>query len=103
MDIPAEIAFRNIDISDSMEAFIRERIARLEKQHRHIVSCRVVIETPHHGSETAKLPLAIAVEVSLPGSRMVVAKDEQARHDSKGDAVAFINRAFKQVERQLQG
>ena len=102
MDVPAEIAFKNVDKSEALEALIRERIARLENQHRHIVSCRVVIESPHHKSETAKVPLAIAVEVSLPGARMVVAKDEQARHDSKGDLTAFVNRAFKQVERQLQ-
>ncbi len=101
MDIPAEIAFKQIDKSDAMEALIRERIARLERSHRHIVSCRVVVENPHRASESAKPPLAIAVEVSVAGGKMVVAKDEQARHDAKGDLTAFVNRAFKQVERQL--
>lgn len=102
MDVPAEIAFKNIDKSEAMEGLIRDRIARLERMHHHITGCRVVIETPHHASMTVKLPLAIAVEVTLPGSPVVVAKDEQNRHDSKGDVMAFINRAFKQVERQLQ-
>ena len=101
MDIPAEIAFKQIDKSDAMEALIRERIDRLERSHRHIVSCRVVVEAPRRAPESAKLPLAIAVEVSVPGGKMVVAKDEQARHDAKGDLTAFVNRAFKQVERQL--
>ena len=101
MDIPAEIAFKQVDKSDALEALIRERIDRLGKTCSDIVSCRVVIETPHRAPETVKLPLAIAVEVSVRGGKMLVAKDEQVRHDAKGDLAAFVNRAFKQIERQL--
>jgi cold shock CspA family protein/ribosome-associated translation inhibitor RaiA len=102
MDIPLEIAFKNIDKSDFLDGLIRGRVDRLENYHDHIVSCRVVVETPFRAPEGGKPALGIAVEVMVPGSKMLVAKEQQHRHDAKADHAAVVNRAFERIERQLE-
>lgn len=102
MDTQLQIAFKNMEHSDFLDALIRERVDRLETVHDHIVGCRVVVEAPFRSPESAKPPLGISVEVAVPGSRMIVAKEAQQRHDSKGDHTAVVNRAFERIERQLE-
>lgn len=47
MQVPLKISFHNMAGSESIEALVRERVARLERQSDGIVSCRVTIEAPH--------------------------------------------------------
>lgn len=102
MDVPLQIAFKDMESSDFMEGLIRERAARLEQFHDHIVSCRVVVDFPHRSAQGAKPPIGVAVEVTVPGSKMIVAKEAQNRHEAKGDVATVVNRAFERVERQLE-
>ena len=102
MQTDPQITFKNMQSSPAMEALIRQRIEALEQMHPRITSCRVVVEIPHRGAESAKLPLAVAVEVELPGRPLVVGKDRQERHEMKNDHMAPLNRAFEAVERQLK-
>jgi len=102
MNVPLEIAFKNLQTSEALEKLIRDRVARLEQSHPRLMSCRVVVETPYRSAAGGKQPLGIAVEVTLPGAGPVVAKDSQERRDSKGDETAFVTRAFKRIERQLE-
>lgn len=102
MDIPLQIAFKDMDSSDFLEGLIREHVARLEQFHDHIVSCRVVAYIPHKSSETGKPPLGISVEVTVPGSKMIVAKETEERIDSKGGYAPVMTRVFDKVKRQLE-
>ncbi|HVI28728.1 HPF/RaiA family ribosome-associated protein [Hansschlegelia sp.] len=102
MNVPLEIAFKNLQTSEALERLIRDRVARLEQSHPRLMSCRVVVETPYRSAAGGKQPLGIAVEVTLPGAKPIVAKDSQERRDSKGDETAFVTRAFKRIERQLE-
>lgn len=102
MDIPLQIAFKNLDSSEFMERLIRERVDRLERYHKHIVSCRVLVEVPYRSPESGKVPIGISVEVEVPGSKSIIAKDEEERHDAKNDHTAVINRTFDKVQRQLE-
>ncbi len=101
MQVEPQITFKNLDTSPGLEALIRQRIDGLEQMHPRIISCRVVVEVPRRASETAKLPLGISVEVEVPGKPTIVAKDQQERHEAKGDHTAPVNNAFDAVERQL--
>jgi hypothetical protein len=101
MDTPLQIAFKDMQSSEFLEGLIRERVARLEHFHGHIVSCRVVVETPHRSAKGVKPALGIAVEVSVPGANTLVAKEVDQRRDSKMDLAGFVNRAFEHIERQL--
>lgn len=102
MDTPLQIAFKDMDHSDFIEGLIRERVDRLETFHDHIVSCRVVVETPFRSAAGVKPPLGVAVEVAVPGAPTLVAKEAQQRHDAKADHPGVVNRAFDRIERQLE-
>jgi ribosome-associated translation inhibitor RaiA/cold shock CspA family protein len=103
MEIPLQIAFKDLDSSTFIETLIRERAARMERLHPHIISCRVVVQTPYRSPESGKPPIGVSVEVEVPGKRhKLIGKDEQERHEVKNDQYAMITRAFDAVERQLK-
>lgn len=103
MEVPLQIAFKDLDSSTFIETLIRERAARMERMHPNIISCRVVVQTPRRSPESGKPPIGVSVEVEVPGKRnKLVGKDEQERHEVKNDQYAMITRAFDAVERQLK-
>jgi hypothetical protein len=82
MQVEPQITFKGLETSPAFEALIRQRIDGLEQMHPHMIRCRVVVEAPHRGSETAKVPLRVAVEVDVLGRPTLVAKDAQERHEA---------------------
>lgn len=103
MEVPLQIAFKDLDSSEFIENLIRERAARMERLHSNIISCRVVVEVPHRSPESGKPPIGVSVEVEVPGRKtLLVGKDEQQRHEVKNDQYAVVSRAFDAVERQLK-
>ena len=102
MEIPLQIAFKNMDSSEFLGGIIRERVERLERMHPHVVSCRVVVEVPHRSPDSGKTPIGVSVEVGIPTRRTLIAKDAQERHEMKNDHYAVVNRAFDAIERQLK-
>lgn len=102
MDKPLQIVFRDMDRSDFLAGLIEDRVERLERFYPQIVSCRVVVEVPHRGSETGKPPIGVAVEVGVPGRDTIVAKGEEERREAKGDTTTVVNRVFDAVQRQLE-
>lgn len=101
MEKPLQIVFKGMDASESLEALIRERVARLGRFHSRITGCRVVVDVPHR-SQSGKTPIGIAVEVDVPGRHTIVAKDSEDRREMKNDHNGFINRTFDAVQRQLE-
>jgi ribosome-associated translation inhibitor RaiA/cold shock CspA family protein len=102
MQRPLQITFKGMETSKALEALIHQRVDHLETLYPRLVGCRVVVEVPHRGSETAKLPIAVSVEAEVPGRGPVIGKDEEDRREAKQDHTAALNNAFDAVERQLQ-
>jgi ribosome-associated translation inhibitor RaiA len=100
METSPQITFKHIAHSDFLEAHITKRIAQLERVHKRIIACRVVLETPFNRAE-AKAALGISIEVEVP-RHTLIAKDVEQRHDSKNDGLAVVNRAFAAIEQQLE-
>jgi ribosome-associated translation inhibitor RaiA/cold shock CspA family protein len=99
---PLQITFKGTESSPALEALIRQRVDALERLHRRITGCRVVVEIPHRGADSVKVPMGVAVEVDVPGHTTIFAKDIQERHEAKADHTAPLNNAFDAVERQLE-
>ncbi|MGH8765027.1 MAG: ribosome hibernation-promoting factor, HPF/YfiA family [Burkholderiales bacterium] len=95
MLIPLQITLRNIAKSEAVEAAIRRKAEKLERFHRHIVSCRVVVEIPsrhkHQGKE-----FVVRIDLKVPGSEIVV------NHDHHEDLYAALQEAFQAAQRQLK-
>ena len=94
MQIPLQITLRNIAKSEAAELAIRKRAAKLERYHRHIVSCRVVVEIPsrhkHQGKE-----FVVRLDIKVPGTEIVVT------HDHHEDLYAALHEAFQAAQRRL--
>lgn len=101
MQRPLQITYKGIDSSPTFDALIRDRAMSLERRHPRITGCRVVVDVPYRGSESAKVPLAVTVEVEIPNRSLVIGKDTQDRREMKDDHTAALNNAFTAVERQL--
>ena len=104
MRIPLQITFHGIDHSNALEERIREKSAKLEQICDKITSCRVVVE-PHH-KNTSSLhrkgePFHIRINVTLPGTELVAARDPKDSHINEDVSVALRD-AFDCMGRQLR-
>lgn len=99
MDRPLQIVFRDVQSSPSLARLIAERVGRLEHVYDHIIGCRVVTGVSHRGMQKAIAPLALTVEVEVPGRPLIVVKSEAKR---KGEQSALVNRVFDAVQRRLE-
>jgi ribosomal subunit interface protein len=99
MQVPLQISFHGMDPSDWIEQRVREKVAKLEKYYRQIISCRVAIEAAH--KQPHKSSLQVMVTVHLRGHELV-AKRERRHHASRDDAYQAINETFDVMMRQLE-
>lgn len=96
---PVQITYHGIDPSDALTALIHERAAHLERVNERIHSLRVVVEAPHqhhrHGNH-----YRVRIELTLPGSDIVVGHDDGER-DTDEDAYRAVRHAFDAIRRRL--
>jgi len=96
MQIPLQITLRNVAKSEAVESVIRRKAAKLDRYHRRIVSCRVVVEIPsrhrHQGKE-----FVVRLDIKVPGSEIVIT------HDHHEDLYAALHEAFHAAQRRLEG
>lgn len=95
MQIPLQITLRNVAKSEAVESAIRKKAGKLDRYHRHIVSCRVVVEIPsrhkHQGKE-----FVVRLDIKVPGSEIVV------NHDHHEDLYVALQEAFHAAQRRLE-
>ncbi|WP_428390558.1 HPF/RaiA family ribosome-associated protein [Lichenicoccus sp.] len=103
MDRPLEIAFHNLQASQSLEAEIRERVARLEQRYKHLIGCRVTVEALHQQHQTGNT-YEVHIVLSLPGRDLAVSHEPHHAREryAKPDIRTTVRDAFKAAERQLE-
>ena len=95
-----EITFKNMDVSEVLEARIRDRLDRLERFHHGIIGARVVVDRPHKSPGSGKNELVIQVEVEIPG-KFLTSKSQEMPREAKDDQGAVVTHVFDAMERQL--
>jgi cold shock CspA family protein len=96
VDVPPEIAFRNLEPTDTLKALIQEGIDSLEKVHPRLVSCRVMVEEVNRGNPHVRL------DISVPGSELVVNSKDAPVDPANRDIGGAIRDAFDVARRQLK-
>ncbi len=96
MQSALQITFRDMAPSDALETRIRDKVAKLEKFHPHITSCRVTVEESHRHQNQGR-HFGVKVEVHVPGGKSVVAS---LKHDE--DVYVATRDAFGAVRRRLE-
>jgi cold shock CspA family protein/ribosome-associated translation inhibitor RaiA len=103
MQVPLEIAFRNIDNSEWAKEEIRHHVAKLESIYERITSCRVRVEQRADNSNHT-IPPVVRIELGLPGRKDIVVAHEPDRLQRKfqrPDLHNAINEAFRLAALQL--
>lgn len=118
MIIPLQITFRNMKVSEVVDARIREEVAKLETFYKGIMHCRVVVELPHRHHKSGDL-YHVRIDMTVPGAELVVKREPSLHaslrkrdaekqvksyeaHAAHNDVFVVIRDAFKEARRQLQ-
>ena len=95
MILPVQITARRCTLSPAEEATIRQEASSLDTFADHIVSCRVVVETPHRRHRTGTR-YALRIDIGLPQGEIVV-----TRH-ADDNFLTAVQEAFAAARRQVQ-
>lgn len=95
MDLPLQITWRGVARSEGLDAAIRDKAAKLQQFHEHILRCRVVVELAGRRKNQGN-PYAVRVELKLPGGEITVNRE----HDQ--DVHVALRDAFEAARRRLQ-
>lgn len=100
MKLPVEITFRNMPISEALEANIREKVDKLEQFCDRIMSCRVVVDANHRHQHKGNL-FHVRIDISVPGQELVVSRDP-SENQAHADAYVAVRDAFAAARRQVE-
>lgn len=100
MQIPSEITFEGMDTSDAVRARIEKEIARLERFHERITSCRVAIRAPSQHKQNGGL-FEVRIFMGIPGGGEVAVQRNPVQNQAHEDAYVAIRDAFAAARRQL--
>ncbi len=103
MDRPLEIAFHNLQASESLEAEIRKQMERLEARYGHLTGGRVSVEALHQQHQTGNL-YEVHVTLSRPGQEIAVSHEPHHARERRAhpDIRSAVRDAFRAVEKQLE-
>ncbi len=100
MNLPLQIAFRNMPPSEAVERAIEKHMESLGRFSGRIMGCRVVVEARHHRHHQGNL-FHIRIGMTVPGREIVVSR-EPALHQAHEDVYVAFRDAFEAVGRRLQ-
>jgi ribosome-associated translation inhibitor RaiA/cold shock CspA family protein len=96
MQLPLQVAFRDMDRSEAVEADIRRHADKLETLCDRIMSCRVTVEAPARHKHQGKL-YAVHIDLKVPGDEIT-----STRHHEHEDVHVAVRDAFDAVKRRLE-
>lgn len=102
MNTNLEIAFHNMDTSEALEGYIRERAEKLERMYDRLVGIRVAVEKQHRQHRTGNV-FDVHIELMVPGQDLVVSRKPAKAQEkyANPDARTSVRDAFEAAERQL--
>jgi ribosomal subunit interface protein len=100
MQQPLQITFRDIPRSENIEAVIHEKAEKLDQFFDRIMTCRVMIESPHTHHHQGML-YHVRVDITVPGAELVASRSRDKNHAHE-DVYVAIRDAFDAAKRQLQ-
>jgi ribosomal subunit interface protein len=95
MELPIQITFRGMAGSEALEAAVRERAAKLAQFHRHVMSCRVVIETAARHKQQGK-EFVVRLDIKVAGAEIAINREHSE------DAFVAVRDAFDAARRKLE-
>lgn len=101
MQEPLEIAWTDVEPSETLEQLIRDRAEKMERYFERIVWARVTLEVPHRSGSGGKLGYHVTLQVGVPGTELVVSHDP-GEAQKLDDPYVAVRRAFDAMDKQLE-
>ena len=100
MKLPLQVKYRNLEPTPAIESAIRRQAMKLDRLHPRIVSCRVLIEWPHHHRRRNVGEYRVQVDVTVPGAELIA---NRASHKKvvKENLYVALREAFHTAGREL--
>lgn len=95
MELPIQITFRGMKASAALEAAVRDRATKLAQFHRHVMSCRVVIETAARHKQQGKEFVA-RLDIKVAGAEIAINREHSE------DPFVAVRDAFDAARRKLE-
>ena len=99
MNIPVQITYRDFEHTEALDSFVRRHVEKLETLGGRVTSCRIALESPHRHKHHGR-HYRVRIDLSLPGSTLLVDRAPDARHETE-DAYSAIDDAFDHASRML--
>jgi cold shock CspA family protein/ribosome-associated translation inhibitor RaiA len=101
MDMPLAITYRNVNKTSELDSLIRERAAKLEEFHHHIVSCHVYVDQPQKHQQSGG-HYAVKLDIRIPREREIVVKSNHANGRVHDSVVKVITDTFDAAYRKVK-
>ena len=117
MTLTADITYRNMAVSEWLDAEINKRVAKLASFYPDIVSCKVLVEIPHRHHEQGNR-FHVRIVIVVPGEKIIAGqtpnlhlsqidgepmRERQSQKTGvRKDAVLALRQAFDAAMRQLR-
>ncbi len=95
MELPLQIATRNVELSPADAQMIRDGVAKLEVFAGRIVSCRVLLQRQSGRRRTGDR-YNVRIELAVPGSTILI------KRQSDATLLTAAQEAFRAAARRLQ-
>lgn len=100
MQTPVDITFREIERSEAVEARILDWVSKLDRVFDRIMSCEVLVETPHRHHQKGR-QFHIRILLTVPGGEIVSSHDP-GPDEAHEDVYVALRDAFLATKRQLE-
>jgi cold shock CspA family protein/ribosome-associated translation inhibitor RaiA len=101
MQVYPQVTFHDIERSEWVEAYVAERLLKLDRYADGITSCHVTL-TREQGKHHKGNRYSAMVEVRIPPHHDLAAKKQKEIRHIQNELPALINLAFGAIERQLK-
>jgi ribosome-associated translation inhibitor RaiA len=100
MQVPVQVTFRDMPVSDAVEASCWDEAAKLDRYFDRITSCRVVVAASHRRHLKGNR-FDVRIVLNVPGQELVVSRRPPEHHADEDIGVA-VREAFDTARRQLE-
>ena len=100
MELPVQVTFRDMPVSDAVEAACWQEAEKLERYYDRITSCRIVVAQSNHRHQKGN-HYEIRVDLTVPGREIVVTR-EPPQHGAHEEILVAIREAFDAARRRLE-
>ncbi len=101
MQVPLEIAFRDVSRTPEIDRLIEKKVARLEQVCNNLISCRIAIEQPQKHQQQGN-PYRVRIEMHVPPKHELIAKSKPGDNPMHEGLHAVITDTFDTAERRLR-